>query len=154
MIYNRTPNAIELNAILLNDYNKVCGSCTIQVVLFFVFSVTSTFICTFFIYFYWYWKKNISNAFTNINDNFQKKKKKSKSQDQHFEIHVLNLWMNWKNYVLIYASLLKIRWEIQIKKDSLIFKLNINDWDILFTKILRIYHWIYLKKYISSLLNL
>ena len=153
MIYNRTPNAIELNAILLNDYNKVCGSCTIQVVLFFVFSVTSTFICTFFIYFHWYWKKNISNAFTNINDNFQKKKK-SKSQDQHFEIHVLNLWMNWKNYVLIYASLLKIRWEIQIKKDSLIFKLNINDWDILFTKILRIYHWIYLKKYISSLLNL
>ena len=47
MIYNGT-----LNAILLNDYNKVCGSCTLYIVLFTVFLVTITVISTVFVYFY------------------------------------------------------------------------------------------------------
>ena len=58
MIYNGT-----LNAISLNDYKKVCGSCTLNIVLFAVFLVTSTVISTVFIYFNWYSKKNITNAY-------------------------------------------------------------------------------------------
>ena len=58
MTYNGT-----LNAIPLNDYNKVCDSCTLNIVLFAVFLVTSRVISTVFIYFYWYSKKNITNAY-------------------------------------------------------------------------------------------
>ena len=47
MIYNET-----LNTILLNDYE--CGSCTLYIVLFVVFLVTSLVISTAFIYFNWY----------------------------------------------------------------------------------------------------
>ena len=42
-------------------YKKVCGSCTLYIVLFAVFLVTSTVISTAIIYFYWYSKK-ITNA--------------------------------------------------------------------------------------------
>ena len=58
MIYNET-----LNTILLNDYKKVCGSCTLYIALFAVFLVTSTVINTAFIYFYWYSKENITNFY-------------------------------------------------------------------------------------------
>ena len=58
MIYNETLNAIPLNVISWNDYKKVCDYCTLYMVLFAVFLVTSTVISTFFIYFYWYSKKN------------------------------------------------------------------------------------------------
>ena len=58
MIYNGT-----LNAILLNDYKKVCGSCTLYIVLFAIFLVISTVITTFFIYLHSYLKKNITNAY-------------------------------------------------------------------------------------------
>ena len=54
MIYNET-----LNAITLNDYKKVCGSCTLYIVLFTVFLLTSTVISSVFIYFYWYSKEII-----------------------------------------------------------------------------------------------
>ena len=57
IIYNGT-----LNAIPLNDYKKVCGSCTL-LYLFAVFLVTSTVISTVFIYFHWYLKKNVTNAY-------------------------------------------------------------------------------------------
>ena len=63
MICNKTLNAILLNTIPLNDYKKVCGSCTLYIALFDVFLVTSTVISTVFIYFYWYSKKNITNAY-------------------------------------------------------------------------------------------
>ena len=46
MIYNET-----LNGITLNDYKKVCGSCTLYIVLLAVFLVTTTVISTVFIYF-------------------------------------------------------------------------------------------------------
>ena len=55
------------------------------------------------------------------------------------------LWIyGWtgKIYVLILASLLKIRWEIHLRKGWSHFKLNINDWDIPFPKVLRLYQWI------------
>ena len=42
MIYNKTFNTITLNIIPLNDYKIVCGSCTLYIVLFDAFSVTST----------------------------------------------------------------------------------------------------------------
>ena len=58
MIYNETVNTIPLN-----DYKKVCGSCTLYIVLFAVFLVTSTVISTVFIYFYWYSKKIITNFY-------------------------------------------------------------------------------------------
>ena len=63
MIYNGTLNTISLDAITLNDYKKVCSSCTLYMVLFAVFLVTSTVISTVFTYFYWYSKKNITNAY-------------------------------------------------------------------------------------------
>ena len=52
MIYNET-----LNGITLNGYKKVCSFCTLYIVLFAVFLVTTTVISTAFIYFYWYSKK-------------------------------------------------------------------------------------------------
>ena len=58
MIYNET-----LNGITLNDYKKLCDPCTLHIVLFVVFLVTSIVISSVFIYFYWYSKKNITNAY-------------------------------------------------------------------------------------------
>ena len=58
MIYNET-----LNTIPLNDCKNVCGSCTLYIVLFVVFLVTSTVISSVFIYFYWYSRKNITNFY-------------------------------------------------------------------------------------------
>ena len=61
MIYNGT-----LNVIPLNDYKKVCGCCTIYIVLFailFILLVTSTIISSVFIYLYWYLKKNVTNGY-------------------------------------------------------------------------------------------
>ena len=55
MIYNKTLN------VSLSDYK--CNSCTLYIVLFVVFLVTSTVIGVVFIYFYWYSKKNITNFY-------------------------------------------------------------------------------------------
>ena len=47
-----------LDVIPLNDYKKVCNSCTIYIVLFAVFFITSILLVVFlFIYFHWYLKK-------------------------------------------------------------------------------------------------
>ena len=61
MLFNETLNTILLNSISLNDYKKVFGSCTLYIVLFAVFLVTSIVISTVFTYFGWY-SKNITNA--------------------------------------------------------------------------------------------
>ena len=55
MVYNETLN------VSLSDYK--CGSCTLHIVLFVVFLVTSTVIGTVFIYLYWYSKNNITNFY-------------------------------------------------------------------------------------------
>ena len=56
MIYNLT----------LNDYKKVCSSCTIYIALFVIFLIISTSISCVFIHFHWYFKKSSTNI-TNIN---------------------------------------------------------------------------------------
>ena len=48
MIYNKT----------LNDYRKMCGSCTIYIVLFTIFFIIGISISSVFIYFHWYLKSN------------------------------------------------------------------------------------------------
>ena len=53
MIYNET----------LNDHKKVCSSCTLHIVLFVIFLVTSTIISSVFVYFHWFLKKNITSAY-------------------------------------------------------------------------------------------
>ena len=58
ILYNETLNVISLNAILLNVYKNLCGSCTLYIVLFVVFFITSICISSVSIYFYWYLKKD------------------------------------------------------------------------------------------------
>ena len=54
-----------LDAIPLNVYKKVCNSCTIYIVLFAAFFITSICISSVYIYFHWYLKKdNISTNFS------------------------------------------------------------------------------------------
>ena len=52
ILYNETLDIISLNAIPLNDHKKMCSSCTIYIVLFSVFFITSICISSVFIYFY------------------------------------------------------------------------------------------------------
>ena len=52
MLYNQTLNAIPLHV-----YKKVCNSCTVYVVLFVIFLITSIWICSIFMYFHWYLKR-------------------------------------------------------------------------------------------------
>ena len=54
MIYNGT----------LNDYKKVCSSCTTYVVLFATFLIIRIIIGSAFIYVHWYLKSNKTNAKT------------------------------------------------------------------------------------------
>ena len=63
VLYNEILDAVPLDAIPVNDYKKICGSCTLYIVLFAVFSVACTVISTVFIYFYWHSKKTITNAY-------------------------------------------------------------------------------------------
>ena len=58
LIYNTT----------INDYRKVCSSCTLYIVLLVIFLIIRIGISCAFIYFYWYLKKDITNI-TNINAN-------------------------------------------------------------------------------------
>ena len=62
MLSNETLNAILLNTIPLNDYKKLCGSCTLYIVLFAIFFITSIYISSVFIYFHWYLKKDNFSA--------------------------------------------------------------------------------------------
>ena len=56
MIYNAT----------LNDYENVCGSCTVYIVLLAIFFIIHISISSVFIYFYWYVKKSNTDV-VNIN---------------------------------------------------------------------------------------
>ena len=58
MPYNEILDVISLNAIPLNVYKKVDGFCTLYIVLFAVFFITSICSSSIFIYFYWYLKKD------------------------------------------------------------------------------------------------
>ena len=58
MLYNETLDVVSLNAIPLNVYQKVCGSCTLYIVLFALFFTTSICIISVFIYFCWFLKKD------------------------------------------------------------------------------------------------
>ena len=58
-----------LHVISLNDYKKVCNSCTIYIVFFAAFFITSIYISSVFIYFHWYLKKD--NASVDFNPDIQ-----------------------------------------------------------------------------------
>ena len=60
MIYNGT----------LNDYKKMCSSCTLYIVSFAIFLIISTIISSVFIYFHWYFKKD--NIYVKFNTNTQR----------------------------------------------------------------------------------
>ena len=54
VLYNETLDVISLNIIPLNVYKKVCNSCTIYILLFAIFFITSICICSVFTDFHWY----------------------------------------------------------------------------------------------------
>ena len=62
--------------------------------------------------------------------------------DQHFKIQMLNLWMSWENLSPNLTFFLENKLGNSHKRGWSHFKLNLNDWDIPFPKILRIYQWI------------
>ena len=64
------------------------------------------------------------------------------AQDQHFKMHILNLWMNWEKLCPNESFSVKNKIGNSLKKDVHILNLTSN-WDILFPKSLRIYHWIW-----------
>ena len=59
MIYNGT----------VNDYEKVCNSCSIYIVLFVIAFLIIIGISSAFIYFQWYLKRSNTNTIANINVN-------------------------------------------------------------------------------------
>ena len=62
--------------------------------------------------------------------------------NQHFKIQILNLWINSQNLYPNLSFSVKNKMANSHKKGWSHFKLNINDWDIPFRKILRICQWI------------
>ena len=62
--------------------------------------------------------------------------------DQHFKIQMLNPWMSWENWCSNLSFTVENKMGNSHKSAWSHFKLNINDWDIPFPKILRIYQWI------------
>ena len=62
--------------------------------------------------------------------------------DQHFKIQMLNLWMSWENLCPNLTFTVENKMGNSHKRGWSHFKLNLNDWDIPFPKILRIYQWI------------
>ena len=56
----------ELHLSETNDYEKICGSCSVCILLLVVFFILSISISSVFIYFYWYLKKS-NTGVTNIN---------------------------------------------------------------------------------------
>ena len=59
---------VALNTIPLNDHKNVCNSCTIYIVSFAVFFITSICISSIFIYFHWYLKKDKNRTYYFFND--------------------------------------------------------------------------------------
>ena len=64
------------------------------------------------------------------------------AQDQHYKIQILNLWTNSENLCPNLSFAVENKVGNSHKKGWSHFILSINDWDILFPKILRIYQWI------------
>ena len=62
--------------------------------------------------------------------------------DQHFKIQMLNLWMSWENLCPNLSFTIENKIGNAHKRGWSHFKLNINDWDVPFPKIVRIYQWI------------
>ena len=62
--------------------------------------------------------------------------------DQHFKIPMLNLWMSWENLCPNLSFTVENKMENSHKRGWSHFKLKINDWDIPFPKVLRIYQGI------------
>ena len=62
--------------------------------------------------------------------------------DQHFKIQMLNLWMSWENLCPNLNFTVENKMRNSHKRGWSHFKLNINDWDIPFPKVSRIYQWI------------
>ena len=58
------------------------------------------------------------------------------------EIQMLNLWMSWENLCPNLTFFLENKMGNSHKRGWSHFKLNLNDWDNPFPKILRIYQWI------------
>ena len=56
----------EMISVTLNDYEKLCGSCTIYIVLFVIALLITIGISSVFVYFHWYLKK-INTGVININ---------------------------------------------------------------------------------------
>ena len=56
MIYESDLKGIPLNATMLNDYEKIGGSCRVYISLLTIFFMISIRISSVFIYFYWYLK--------------------------------------------------------------------------------------------------
>ena len=59
-----------LDVIPLNDYKNLCNSCTIYIIVFPVFFITSICTSSVFIYFHWHLKKD--NARIKFNPGMQK----------------------------------------------------------------------------------
>ena len=62
--------------------------------------------------------------------------------DQHFKIQMLSLWVSWENLCPNSTFTVENKMGYSHKRGWSHFKLDINDWDIPFPKILRIYQWI------------
>ena len=56
----------KLHSNEINDYEKICGSCSVYIVLLLIFFILSRNISSVFIYFHWCLKKS-STGVTNIN---------------------------------------------------------------------------------------
>ena len=84
-------------------------------------------------------KKTISHLFYNLEKSL---KYTHTAQDQHFNIQILNLWMNWEKLCPNLSFTIENKMGNLHKKWPSNIKLNINDCDIPFPIILRIYQWI------------
>ena len=60
MIYNST-----LNAILLNDYGRICNSCPVYILSLAIYFIVSISISSVFIYFHWYLKRRYNKKLLN-----------------------------------------------------------------------------------------
>ena len=72
----------------------------------------------------------------------EKNLEKCTAPDHRFRIQMLNLWMSWKNLCPDLTFFLENKMGNSHERGWSHFKLNLNDWDIPFPKILRIYQWI------------
>ena len=67
--------------------------------------------------------------------------------DQHFKIQMLNLWMSWEILFPNLSFTVENKTGNSHKRGWSHFKLNINDWDIPFPKILLMIYFIYFINY-------